>query len=61
MNRIRMEYISQSPHFGEKREEVVIERDGSIQHAIDTFRTFLIAMGFEAETIDKEVLRGEYE
>lgn len=67
MHRIRMEYTKES---GDKsnfltpqdsRVEVVIERDGGIEHAIDTFRSFLIAMGFSHETIEKEVLKGDDE
>lgn len=60
--RIRMEYAQET---GAQREdtrvEVVIDRDGGLEHAVDAFRAFLVAMGFQPETIDKEVLRGDEE
>lgn len=67
MHRIRMEYTQESGDESnlttpqDSRIEVVIERDGDIEHAVDTFRAFLLAMGFHPETIDNEVLRGDEE
>lgn len=60
-NRIRMEYLQIGGPFGDRRNEIVIEGDGGLDHAVDAFRTFLISMGFAHETIEKEVLKGECE
>lgn len=56
MHRIEMSYTAQNPHIGETKVTVVIDRDGGLRHAIDTFRAFRLAVEFAAETIDRAVL-----
>lgn len=49
MHRIELKYIEKNPHSGESRTELVIERDGTLNHFIDAFNSFLKACGFESK------------
>lgn len=59
MHRIEMTYIGKSSHFEEVKVSITSERDGSLEHAVDTFRAFLMGMGFHPETIDRVVPKYE--
>ena len=56
MHRITMTYTSANPHTGESRASVETDLDGSLDHACETFRVFLIACGYAPETVDRMVI-----
>lgn len=49
MHRIELKYTEKNPHSGEHKTELVIERDGSIEHFVDAFNAFLGACGFHTK------------
>lgn len=56
MHRITMTYESTNPHTGGDRASVQTDRDGSLDHACETFHAFLIACGYAHETVDRVIV-----
>lgn len=56
MHRITMTYEASNPHTGGHRASVETDRDGSLDHACETFKSFLIACGYAPETVDRMVI-----
>lgn len=56
MHRITMTYEANNPHTGGHRASVETDRDGSLDHACETFKAFLIACGYAPETVDRMVI-----
>lgn len=57
MHRITMTYASDNPHTGYDRVSVEVDRDGGLEHFADTFRAFMVAAGFDPQTVDSMIER----